>query len=57
MRTYLFEKDGKYLKEDGTFTTDISQAKEIKLKWWEWMFKILILLIQLYGNGTLKLKK
>jgi len=54
MKKYVFEKQGRFLKDDGTFTRDITEAKEIRLKWWEFLFQILSLLITLYGEGKLK---
>jgi hypothetical protein len=62
MKTYNFEKkdefgESLYLKENGSFTYDVTEAKEIRLKWWEYLFKILMQLVKLYGNGQLKIKK
>jgi hypothetical protein len=62
MKTYTFSKKDEfgnelYLDNQGTFSANPADAKEIRLKWWEWLFKILSQLVKLYGNGQLKLKK
>jgi hypothetical protein len=62
MKKYIFEKkdefgESLYLKDNGAFTYDVTEAKEIRLKWWEYLFKVLLQLINLYGSGKLKLKK
>ena len=57
MRTYVFEKNGEYLTETGSYTKDIKKAKEYKGQFWIELLKILVQLISIFGVGKLKLKK
>lgn len=65
MSVYNYKKvvDGKevFLQKNGTFSLNETTAREIKLTWWEEVLKIvnllLPILIKLFGEGQLKLKK
>lgn len=54
MKKYVFQKGDEFLKEDGTFTKDVSEAKEYKLKFWIQVLQILIQLLTIFGSGKLK---
>jgi len=54
MKTYVFEKNGKYLQKDGGFSGNIQTAKQYKGQFWIELLKILIQLISIFGVGKLK---